>query len=359
MDTKLLKIGQGILLIFLIIYVGSLIDWIFYPFIVIFQTLFFPIILAGFLFYLLRPLVKIINKKLSRSLSILLVYLILICIGIGLVLIIGPILQRQFYGLINNMPFIIAEIQRNFVNIQESSAFQADQLGGMLNVEELIFQLGNLLNQLGRSLATNLANFIGVLANAVIVLVIVPFILFYLLRDGEKLGKSILKVFNEKRRDDIQQVLMDIDRTLSSYIQGQGIVCLCVGALCYVTFLIIGLDYALLLAVIAGVTNIIPYFGPWIGTIPAVIVGLFQSPALAILIIVLVLIIQQVESSFIAPQVIGKKLKMHPVTVMFLILAAGRLIGLIGMILVVPVYGVCRVIFTHSLKIWRLKLKKK
>ncbi|MCC5911044.1 MAG: AI-2E family transporter [Clostridiaceae bacterium] len=359
MNTKAFKIGHGILLLFLIIYVGSLIDWIFYPFIVIFQTLFIQVILSGFLFYLLRPLVKILNKKIPRGISILIVYFVLICILIGLLIIIGPILQRQFYSLTDNMPFIISDIQKQFINIQEMEIFQRHELSGILNIEDLILQLGDLVNQLGKNFALSMANFVGVLANAVLVLVIVPFILFYILKDGEKFAKHFLSIFNKKQQDDVRLILKGIDKTLSSYIQGQGIVCLCVGVLCYITFLIVGLNYALLLAVIAGMTNIIPYFGPWIGTVPAVIVGLFQSPMMALIIVILVVIIQQIESNLIAPQVIGKKLEMHPITIMFLILIAGRLVGLLGMILAVPTYATCKVILTHSHQIWKLQSREK
>ncbi|MCK8817572.1 AI-2E family transporter [Natroniella sulfidigena] len=358
MVEKIFKIGYGILLLFLIIYVGSLINWVFNPFVVIFETLFIPIILSGFLFYLLRPAVSIMEKRLSRRMSILLLYLILVYILISLLFIVGPLLQRQFYSLIENMPVIISEIQSSLIDIQESDFFQRYPLSEMLNIEEFIFELGDSINQMTTNLASDILAFLGTLVNLVLVLIIVPFILYYLLKDGEKLGRSIVSIFNEKQRDDAQSTLQDIDKTLSAYIRGQGIVCLCVGTLCYLAFLIIGLDYALLLAVIAGVTNIIPYFGPWIGTVPAVVVGLFQSPMIALITVGVVFIIQQIESNLIAPQVIGRKLKMHPITIMFLILGAGSLIGLIGMILVVPTYAICKVIFTHGLQIWRLKRRE-
>lgn len=355
MDTKSFRIGRGILLLFLIIYVGSLIDWVFKPFITAFNTLFIPIVLAGFLFYLLRPLVKILNRKLSRGISILLLYLGLVCIMVILLLITGPVLQRQFYSLTNNLPYIFTEIQNRFIDLQQHELFQRFELSGLVNLEEYILKLSEFANQLGKSFASSMASIIGAVANTVLVLVIVPFILFYMLKDGEKLENHAIALFNPKRREDVRHILIDIDKTLSSYIQGQGIVCLCVGLLCLITFSIIGLDYALLLAVIAGITNIIPYFGPWIGAIPAVIVGLFQSPVMALIVVIAVVVIQQVESSLISPQVIGKKLNMHPITVMFLILIAGRIIGLIGMILVVPTYGICRVLFSHALRLWRLK----
>ncbi|MCK8827741.1 AI-2E family transporter [Natroniella acetigena] len=316
MDEKIFKIGYGILLLFLIIYVGTLINWVFIPLIVIFETLFIPIILSGFLFYLLRPVVRVMEKRLSRRMSILLLYLILVYILISLLFIVGPLLQRQFYSLIDNMPVIISEIQSSLIDIQKSDFFQRYPLSEMLNIEEFIFELGDWMNQMTTNFAADLLVFLGTLVNVVLVLIIVPFILYYLLKDREKLGRSILGIFNEKQRDDVQLTLQEIDKTLSAYIRGQGIVCLCVGTLCYLAFLIIGLDYTLLLAVIAGVTNIIPYFGPWIGTVPAVVVGFFQSPIIALITVGVVFVIQQIESNFIAPQVIGRKLKMHPITIM-------------------------------------------
>jgi len=128
-----------------------------------------------------------------------------------------------------------------------------------------------------------------------------------------------------------------------------------VGILCLIAFLIIGLDYALLLAIIAGLTNIIPFFGPWIGSVPAVIVALFLSPLTALFTVLAIIIIQQIESNLISPQIIGKKLNLHPLVIIFLILIAGQLVGLIGMIFVVPLFASVRVLFTHGRKIWKIK----
>jgi len=356
-NNKFFRIGLGILLIFLIVYVGSQIEWVFYPLAVIFQTLFIPIILAGFFYYLLRPVVKFFNKKLSATLSVLLVYFVLICLVIGFLVIMGPVLKKQFYGLINSMPSIITEIQKRLTNIQKMDIFQLEQLAEVLDLEHLFLELGDLVNRLVSYFAGNISNIIGQLANTVLSLVIVPFILFYLLRDGDRLGESIINLFKEEKRELARSILSDIDQTLSAYIQGHGLVCLGVGLLCYIAFLVIGLDYALLLAVIAGVTEIIPYFGPWLGSIPAVIVGLFQSMGKAVIVIIVIIIVQQIESNFITPQIIGKKMKMHPIVIMLLILLAGKLAGLIGMIMVVPLYAVSRVVVNYVIKMRRGELK--
>lgn len=357
MNNRFFRIGAGILLIFLIIYVGSKIDWFFYPLAVLFQTLFIPFILALFFYYLLRPIVKFINKKVPATLSVLLVYFVLTCIVIGFLVLIVPVLKNQFYGLINSMPSIIVAIQNRLTNIQEMDIFKLEKLAEVLDLEHLFIEIQDLFNRLVRYFTANISSIIGQLANTVISLVIVPFILFYLLRDGDRLAEVIINLFKEEKRELARSILTDIDQTLSAYIQGHGLVCLCVGLLCYFAFLALGLEYALLLAVIAGVTEFIPYFGPWLGSIPAVIVGLFQSMGKAILVVIVIIIVQQIESNFITPQVIGRKMKMHPLIIMFLILIAGRLVGLIGMILVVPFYAVSRVIFTYLIKIRKGEIK--
>lgn len=357
LKNKFFRIGAGILLVFLIIYVGSQIEWVFYPLVVLFQTLFIPIILAGFFYYLLRPVVKLFNKKLPANLSVLIVYIILICLVIGFLVLIGPVLKKQLYSLLDSMPAIFAEIQKRLTNIKEMDFLQLEQVAEVLDLEHLFFELGDLINRLIRYFTANISNIVGQLANTVLSLVIVPFILFYLLRDGDRLGESIINLFREDKRELARSILSDIDQTLSAYIQGHGLVCLCVGLLCYIAFLVIGLDYALLLAVIAGITEIIPYFGPWLGSIPAVIVGLFQSMGKGIIVIIVIIIVQQIESNFITPQVIGKKMKMHPIVIMLLILLAGRLVGLIGMIMVVPLYAVSRVVVSYVLGVKRGEIK--
>jgi predicted PurR-regulated permease PerM len=146
-----------------------------------------------------------------------------------------------------------------------------------------------------------------------------------------------------------------MDFALSSYIQGQIIVSICVGILAYIAFLIIGLDYPLVLALVAMFTNVIPFIGPWIGTIPAVIVGLLNSPFMALLVVLAVVVVQQIESNLISPQVMGRKLSIHPLTIIFLLLVAGRFAGLLGLILAVPTYAVGKVLVLHIYRLWVLR----
>ncbi|GAE26764.1 membrane protein YrrI [Halalkalibacter wakoensis JCM 9140] len=339
-----------------IIFLASLINWIFIPLIVFFQTLFFPIILAVVLFYLTRPCVRWLSKRMPKTLSILVLYLGIVTLFVVLLTLIVPELQRQFQSLINSMPLIVAEIQLMLIQLQQHELVERFDLAELFQFEEQVEQVGLIINNVLREIVPNTIGFVGAVFNVIIALFVIPFILFYLLKEGEeKFPRSILRFIPKDRQEEARHIIRDLDTTLSNYIQGVLIVCLFIGILCYTAFSIIGLDYALILALFAMVTNVIPYLGPWIGAVPAVIVGIIHSPFMMLLVIVIVIIIQQIESIFVQPQVMGRKLSMHPVTVLFLVLVAGRFAGILGMILAIPLYALGKVFVTHSYRLWKVR----
>lgn len=358
MYIKFMKFASVIIVLFLIIYLGTLVDWIFIPAFVFFQTLFVPIILALVLFYLFRPVVRLLSKKIPRVAAIIILYTGFTAILIGIISLIVPELQNQLQSLINSMPMIFKELQLVLIELQQHELIQKYELTDLLDWEDEVVQVGVIVNNFVRDFISNILGFAGALINVLILFFIVPFILFYLLKEGEKFPKNIIHFINENKQTDVRLIIRDLDTTLSQYIKGVLIVCSFIGVLCYIAYTIIGLDYALILALIAMLTNVIPYVGPWIGTAPAVIVGFIHSPFMALLVIIIVVIIQQIESIFIQPQVMGKQLSMHPVTVLILVLVAGRFAGLVGMLLAVPMYAVGKVVVTHSYRLWKLKLEE-
>src|SRR5690554_2712098 len=256
MQNKLFKTGLALLLLFAIIYVGSLIQWVFTPILVITQTLFVPLVLTVFLFYLLRPLVNLLEQKMDKTYAILVIY-------VGGIIIIGsllayfiPTLINQFVSLTDNLPAIFERIQEIFSNFENNDFIANLQIQGLIDLEELLAQLNSSLDNIFKGIASNITGFVSTVANVVIVIFIIPFILFYVLRDYSKMVAGVIGFFKKDKQKEVKEVLKQIDTTLSSYIQGQGLVCLAVGTLELIAYLIIGLDYALLLAVIAGSTNI-------------------------------------------------------------------------------------------------------
>ncbi|TWI57186.1 AI-2E family transporter [Halalkalibacter nanhaiisediminis] len=354
-ENKAFRIGYGIMLIFIIIYLGSLIDWVFKPIAILVQTLFAPIVLAGVLFYLLRPLVNLLSKWIPRGFSILLLYLSGIALITALVFLIGPELQKQFNSLARNMPSFINEIREMFINLQQNEYISRFQQGDNFSFDEITSRFTDYLNEIVSAIGSNIASFIGFIANVLIILVIIPFVLFYMLKEGEKAPRQVLKYLPKKQQYEGQRILSDMDVALSSYIQGQIIVSFCVGVLVYIGYLIIGIDYPLVLALIAMFTNVIPFIGPWIGTFPGVIVGFLDSPLMALWVIIVVVVVQQIESNLISPQIMGRKLDIHPLTIILLLLVASRFAGLLGLLLAVPTYAVGKVIVSHSYRLWRLR----
>lgn len=353
--SKWFRLGFGIITILVIIYLMDRVSFIFTPITIIVTTLFAPIAIAGVLYYLLRPIVELLTKYIPRTAAILIIYLLGIGLIVGLVFIVGPPLSQQFNSLINNIPSIFDELTKMVTNLQQSNWFQSVQQSQDISYQDIADRITNYLQGALDSIGSNVVSFIGILTSIAVVMVTIPFVLFYMLKDGQKLPDQFLRFTPEEFRPEGKRVLEDMDIALSSYIQGQIIVSFCVGVLLYIGYLIIGLEYSIVLALVAMLTNVIPFIGPFIGTIPAVIVAFIDSPITALWVIVAVIVAQQIESNLISPQVMGKKLDIHPLTIIFILLVAGSFGGLLGLIMAVPTYAVGKTIVVNAYRFIRLR----
>ncbi|SDC60983.1 AI-2E family transporter [Shouchella lonarensis] len=357
MESRLFRFACWIIVIFLIIYLGSLVNFIFKPLAVLVQTLFAPIVIALVIYYLLRPFVNLLNKKIPRGLSILIVFLALIGVITSAILYIVPIIQAQILDFIDNAPRYGKVVQQFAMDLQQQPAVQNLLHSSDLSIDNISETFSDNLQGYIESFLASIGAFIGAIANIIIVAVIIPFVLFYMLKEGKKAPLMILNLFPRREQEEGKKVLADLDKALSSYIQGQILVSACVGTLCLIWYLIIGLDYALVLAVVALFTNVIPFLGPWIGTAPAVIVALFHEPFTAVLVIIGVVVIQQVESNIFSPQIMGRQLSVHPITIIFVLLVASQLAGFVGILLAVPTYAVGKVIVQHTYRLIRIRMR--
>lgn len=352
--TKWFRFLLSTLLIFAIINLAMRVPFVFYPIGVAFSTLMPIIIIGGILFYIFRPIVKLLSKKMPRIVAILLIFILFIALIVGFSLWIGPLIFRQIQSLIENFPSIVRGVQNQSNRVLSSqwwSYIQEQDFLPALNPDTIAANFRNTLTGIG----SNILSFTGVLVSALTSLVVVPFVLFFLLKDGDKLPASFLKLLPQDSRAEGAKILHDMDENLSAYIQGQAIVSLFVGVLSYITYLVLGVDYAIVLALVATFTNVIPYLGPIIGAVPAIVVAFFQEPILALWVLIGITIVQQVESNFISPNIMGKKLAVHPVTIIFLLYIGGNLAGLIGMILVIPTYAVGKAIVQNLYRLIRLR----
>lgn len=346
-----------ILIILTIIYVSSKISFLFQPVGIFASTLFFPIIISGFLYFLLNPLVKLLVKwKIPRVIAILLLYIVVIGLIVLAVVNLVPAVSRQVVELGNDIPGFAREVQRFFNNLSTTGGYQWFVTQQYITQEEIIYRITEFVNTLPDRLTNGISNVLGVVTNVAITIVTVPFLLFFMFKDGHRFEHAVGKFIPESYRKEGIDTLKDTAKTLSAYIQGQVTVALFVGTLSFIGFLIIDLRYALVMALIVSVTNIIPYVGPILGGAPAVIVALFDSPTKAFFAIIVMVIAQQLESNLLSPLILGKTLDTHPATIIMILLVAGNLAGIIGMILAVPTYAVAKTIVLNTVRL--LKARK-
>src|SRR5699024_2561424 len=287
-------------MIFLLIWLISVTDFIFDPIFKYLGAVAIPFIGAGVLYYISKPVMHLFERfKINRVVAILLVFLLFLLIGFLFIMYIAPIAQKQFSNLIDNVPKMVKGAQ----NLWESNQFAIPE-----QVDEAIDSFTANLQTHIENVMSFLFVLIGQLIIFVAAFILVSFILFFMLKDGNKFIPFITQIFEKKKADNIKRLLNKIDTALTGFIQGQVIVSICVGILLFIGYLILGLDYALTLALFAMLMNVIPFLGPFIAVIPALIVGAFQAPIMILWVAIVTLIAQQIESNFISPNVMGRVL---------------------------------------------------
>ncbi|PRR90890.1 MULTISPECIES: AI-2E family transporter [unclassified Bacillus (in: firmicutes)] len=348
LDNKFVLFLLVLLLIGLNILVFMKTSFIFTPLIVLVKTIALPIILTGVVYYLLNPVVNLLERfKVKRIYSILLLYLVIIGVITVTIVSIIPFLQAQTMSLFHNLPKYVDTVEDQIRQLTGSNFINQVQNTMNFNVSELVSKASSQATSLLESTFTGVGTFLGALTEIIISIVTVPFILFYLLKDGKKLPDYFLKFIPNNLREHTHIVLHEMNHRLSSYILGQIIVSFCIGILLLIGYMIIGLDYALLLALIASCTSVVPYLGPTIAITPAIVIALVTSPIMLLKLIIVWTVVQLIEGKFISPQVMGKNLHIHPVTIIFVLLTAGKLFSVIGIIVAIPTYAVLKVITTH------------
>ena len=348
LDNKFVLFLLVLLLIGLNILVFTKASFIFTPFIVLVETVALPVVLTGVAYYLLNPIVDFLErKKVKRIYSILLLYIVIIgLITISIVSVI-PLLKEQITSLVDNFPRYVHIVEDQMKQLIGSQFFNQAQQTLNINLTDLASKVSDQASTILNSTFTGVGTFIGAVTEIVISIVTVPFILFYLLKDGKKLPLFILKFVPTRLREQTYVVMSEMNHRLSSYIRGQIIVSFCIGCLLFIGYLIIGLDYASLLALVAACTSIVPYLGPTIAITPAIIIALVTSPFMLVKLIIVWTVVQLFEGKFISPQIMGKNLHIYPVTIIFVLLTSAKLFGVIGVILAIPGYAVIKVVITH------------
>lgn len=332
-----------LLLLFIVLYVFVKLQALWVPVLEVLFTLLVPFAVSAFITYLLHPIVEGLHQRgLHRGIAILIIY-VLFFGGMGYAFYKGiPALIHQLRDLAENAPFF-AEQYKGMVNniMDQTSSWPA---GIHERIEDGINRMETWLDGVLAGVMTFLMDII----NSILTIAVIPFIAFYMLKDFDAMKKAAWYITPRQWRQPGTKFLHDVDKSLGSYIRGQLLVCLVIGVLSSILFWIAGIKYSLLLGAIVGITNVIPYFGPIIGAIPAVIIAATMSVKMVLISLAIVFSLQFLEGNILSPLIVGKSLHMHPLMIMFALLAGGEIGGILGLILAVPVLVVLRAALIHA-----------
>ncbi len=289
--NKLFFWTTEILLITLIFYLWREMGTIITPFVSVVNTIMIPFLLGGFLYYLTNPIVIFLEKecRINRIIGILLTLCVLF----------GTIVIAVVYLVTNSV-------------------------GSVLSA----------------------------LVSTVLIIIMTPVFLIYFLLDGHKFLPMLERTILKRDKLNISGLITNLNETISRYISGVSIDAFIIGCLAFIGYSVIGLKYALVFAIFSGLANLIPYVGPSIGLIPMIISNLFTDPQKMIIAVIYMLIIQQVDGNILYPRIVGGVMKVHPITILVLLLLSSNIYGVVGMIVAVPTYSILKEISKFLVRLY-------
>ncbi len=312
--------------------------WIFYRFYQVVFALFFAIVLGT----VIRPVVTWLNRRgLPRIAGVLVVYLLLLALIVGFVLLVFPSIVEQGSTISAAVPGYYQSLREWMTNspnqlIVQLSTFLPAALPGLAPIEQtgqqvLIF-------------AGQAVGYITGAAKAVFLVTTILLLAFHWTLDGPRTIQSLLQLVPKSRRESISELISAIEEKVGFYIAGQGVLCLVIGILSLVTYLLIGLPNALVLALVAGVLEAVPLIGPLLGAIPAGVIALSIAPSKLIWVVVATLVIQQTESIFLVPRVMRKAVGVNPFVSLLAIFAFSSLFGIAGALMAIPTAAIIQLL---------------
>jgi len=335
------------------------------------QPVLIPVAVAAILAFLLEPVVKFsMRLRLSRLASIVIVYVAFACFFLGLIIYIAPPVYRQSIALAQNFPSYMTKTEalatstlNQLQKLTEFDPFDAKQephsAGDQMTVivRDAIKEAGTWIQQkfpdlaveAGRFVQRSLGGFLGVFG-FLLSMILVPIFLFFFLRDSASIADNwsrYLPMRASPLKSEIVSLVGEINSYLISFFRGQLIVSLIDGVMIAVALLFLGLDFAILIGIMVGVLGLIPYLGMMICYIPAVIIAAAQFGDLMhpLLVTLIFILANNIDGIFIAPKIVGESVGLHPLTVIFSVLAWSLILGgLLGAILAVPLTATLKVL---------------
>lgn len=348
-----IRIGVDILKIFLIltivclVFISSklLIDWKVFPLLKNILSILSPLFIGIVIAWLFDPLVTKLQKKgVNRVLGTILVYIILILFIYLLCLLMIPSITTQLNDLAKTVPDFITYLKENI-----DSFFNHLNNVGDYDFTDIKISIYDGINDLSKSLTVDLPstvmNIITSIISGGVNLLIGLLVGLYMLFDFDNVKKHLYSLIPSRYKKDTVELISRLNNNLKSYVQGTLMIMGILFVFQSIALGIVGLEAPMVFGLFCAVTDLIPYIGPYIGGIPAVLVGLSISPTTGLFALVAVIICQSLENYFLQPVVMGKTMRLHPVTIMIGLLVFNHFFGIFGMVIATPVISILKTIF--------------
>lgn len=344
---KLVQIGYIMAIIALVLLVTYLVkEWHALRFVGEFLAVISPIFIGLIIAWLLDPLVKILQgKKVPRILACILVYLLFIAILFLIVALLIPALGAQVKDFIGNIPDLVNDFKQFFNGIiaDLTRTFDYD----FSSVKDHLYHT---IETFGVNLSTRIPDmaisFVSGIVSGGVSFFLGLMIGFYMLFDFDKLNRSFISFLPRGWRKGASELSVRLNESLRSYVQGVLLVMTLVFITQAIGLTISGLQAPLVFAFFCALTDIIPYFGPYIGAVPILLVGFMTDPIVGICCTISIIVVQLLENNFYQPLIMGHTMKLHPVTIMLGLLLFQHFFGIIGMIVATPVIAALKIIVT-------------
>lgn len=281
------------------------------------------VLVAFFIAYILMaallPFKKfLLRKGLPKPLAVSIPFFVTLALAILLVVPLVPFFVSQVQSLIVQFPFLV------------------DKAAGLLGIQVADSQLDSLISSEFDTIGKNAISFTRKVFGGIFSLLTILVLSFYLLVEHERLRQNLVGLFSKSSQEKVALTLLQIEEKLGAWLRGQLVLSLFIGTITWIVLTILGLDFALPLALIAGLLEIVPTIGPIVSAIPAVIVAITVSPTMAITVAVVYMGIQAIENNLLVPKIMEKAVGLNPIVIIMGIIVGGKLLGILGALLSIP-----------------------
>lgn len=329
-------------------YLFHLISFIFEPLHVIATTIFGPTLTALILYYLFNPLVNWLERHhVKRIISVAGIFILVI----GLLVIGGflvyPAIQKQIQELAGNFPSYVQDFTATIQKLFKETILEKPIKELFDSAESWTKDLASKITDYIQTAAKGASAVFSTLSSVALIAMTAPIITFFLLKDDQKFFQFVLDIIPPRYRKDAIEIGSTMNNQVGAYLKGQVIVSIAVGIMTFIGFKLIGLPYAGIMAIIVGVLAIIPYIGPFVAFIPCVIIAIMVSWGMLLKMSIVWMIVQMLNGHLVEPQIMGKHLVVHPLTIVIVLLVMGDLFGMFGLVFGIPVYALFKVLVTY------------